>query len=128
MRRKVLLVEHESSMRNLIYVLLGALKCDSDVAFSGQQALAKIQRGDFDVVLLDLRSPDILPPEILAGIREIRPNLMGRTLCITGEVSDPETLATIERSCLPCVRSGNLFQELWERLRLLFRPAESTSG
>jgi CheY-like chemotaxis protein len=46
-QRKVLIVEEESSVRNLIYTLLGRLGCNGDVAYSGQQALAMIYRQPF---------------------------------------------------------------------------------
>ena len=120
MRRKVLVIEEESSIRNMIYMLLDALKCEGEVAYSGQQALAMIRRESFDAVLLDLRCSDFTPDQVVSKIHEIRPNLMGRILFITGEVSDAKTMEFIERSCVPCVRQGRLMNELWDRLRLLF--------
>ena len=125
MARKVLVVEDEPSIRNVLYVLLAALKCEGDVAYSGQQALAMIGRGSFDAVLLDLRCADPSAAEVLSKINEIRPNLVGRILFITGEVSDPGTLTMIERNCAPHVTQGRLIEDLWDRLRSIFGQAHS---
>ena len=127
-RRKVLVIEDESSIRNVIYVLLGALKCDGEGAYYGQQALAMVQRESFDAVLLDLRSSELSPREVVSGIRELRPSLMGRILFITSEVTDPEIIEMIGRNKLTCVQRGDLLHNLWERLRLVFNRTESASG
>ena len=119
-QRKVLIVEEESSIRNLIYTLLGRLGCEGDVAYSGQQALAMISRQPFDAVLLDLRCSDLTPERVVSGILEIRPSLMGRVLVITGEVTDRDTLSLIERRCLLSVPRHHLVYELWNKLRALW--------
>jgi CheY-like chemotaxis protein len=67
-QRKVLIVEEESSVRNLIYTLLGGLGYEGEVAYSGQQALAMIARQPFDAVLLDLRCSDLTPERAVSGI------------------------------------------------------------
>ncbi len=125
MRRKILVVEDESSIRNLIYTLLGALRCEGDVAYSGQQALSIVARESFDAVLLDLRSFDLPAEQVVQEICQIRPSLVGRILFITGEVSDRRILDLIEQNCIKCVRRGHLMSDLWDRLRVLLGPAES---
>ncbi|MGH9327362.1 MAG: response regulator [Terriglobia bacterium] len=120
MSRKVLVVEDEPSIRNLIYVLLRALKCEGEVAYNDQQALAMVSRGAFDAVLLDLRCSDASPEEVVSRIHAMRPNLVGRILCITSEVSDATTMNMIESNCLPYVRRGQLMNDLWDRLRVVF--------
>jgi DNA-binding response OmpR family regulator len=124
-RRKILVIEDESSIRNVICALLGTLKCDGDVAYSGQQALAMLSRQSFDAVLLDLRASDPPPNQIVQQICQLQPSLMGRILFITGEVSDRQTLELIEQNALTCIRRGSLMRELWDRLRVLLGPAPS---
>jgi len=130
-RRKILIVEDEPAIRNVIYALLAALGCDGDVAYGGQMALSMIQKESFDAVLLDLRCSQLPAEEMVAQIKELRPNLVGRVLVITGEVTDPRTLEVIERHCLPHVSEDRVLDELWGRLRSLLglsgSPAGSTS-
>jgi DNA-binding NtrC family response regulator len=126
MPRKVLVIEDEPSIRNILYVLLSALKCEGDVAYSGQQALAMISRECFDAVLLDIRCSGPPADEILSRIIEIRPNLMGRVLVITGEVSDTKVLEMLARNSVPSIPQARLVQDLWGRLRTLFGQLQSS--
>ena len=86
--RHVLIVEGEPSIRNVFYVLLAGLGCEGDIAHTGHQALAMIKKESFDAVLLDLRCSEMPAGEMVSAIRELRPNLVGRVLVITGEVSE----------------------------------------
>lgn len=115
--RKVLIIEDEPSIRNVLYVLLAGLGCEGYVAHSGEQALSMVSRESFDAVLLDLRCPDVQAERVVSQIKEVHPNLVGRVLVITGEVTDPQTLELLARHCLPHVSRSRLMQELWHRLR-----------
>ncbi len=115
--RKVLIIEDEPSIRNVLYVLLAGLGCEGHVAHSGEQAVSMISRESFDAILLDVRCPDVQPERVVSQIKEVRPNLVGRVLVITGEVTDPQTLELLARHCLPHVSRSRLMQELWHRLR-----------
>jgi len=123
--RKVLIIEDEPSIRNALYVLLAALGCEGDVAYNGQQALSMIGRESFDAVLLDLRCTNLSAEKVVSEIKELRPNLVGRVLVITGEVADVSTMEFIERHCLPHVAGTKLMQELWGRLRGMFGTSTS---
>jgi DNA-binding NtrC family response regulator len=118
-RRKVLIVEDEPSIRNVLFVLLAGLGCEGDVAYSGRQALAMLSAEKFDAVLLDLRCRQLPAEQVVSAIQEIRPSLVGRVLVITGEVTDPKTLELLERHCLPHIPEGNVKDWLWDRLKPL---------
>lgn len=116
-QRKVLIIEDEPSIRNALFVLLAGLGCEGDVAYTGQQALAMISRERFDAVLLDLRCSNIPAEEVVLQIKELRPNLVGRVLVITSEVTDPQTLEMVSRNLLPSISRNRLMPELWGQLR-----------
>jgi DNA-binding NtrC family response regulator len=115
--RKVLIIEDDSSMRNVLYVLLAGMGCEGEIAYDGRQALAMINRHEYDAILLDLRCYNVSPEKVMAGIKEIRPNLLGRVLVITGEVSDAKTLGVFEKISIPHIATNHLIAELWPRLR-----------
>jgi DNA-binding NtrC family response regulator len=127
----VLVVEGEPSIRNVLYVLLAGLGCEGGIARDGRQALAMIEKESFDAVLLDLRCSGIPAGEMVSAIGELRPNLVGRVLVITGEVSDPQTMEMIRKNCWPHIAPQRVMQELWGRLRSLLgfsqSPADSAS-
>ena len=111
-RRKILIIEDEPSIRSVLYVLLAGLGYDSDAAPDAYQALSMIGRGEFDTVLLDLRSSQLPPDQMVCAIKELRPSLVGRVLVITGEVSHPKTLEMIERYALPNVPRSRIASDL----------------
>lgn len=129
-RRKILVIESDASIRNTLYVLLAGLDCESAIAYNSQQALRMISRDSFDAVLLDLRSSLVPADEMMAQIKQLSPNLVGRVLVITGEVADPKTMELIEEQCLTPIAGNRLMSDLWARLRLLLGlapPAENRS-
>lgn len=125
--RKVLLIEGEPAASDLLRVLMNKLGCRGEVAANGQQALAMVGCKDFDAVLLDLRSSNLPAEDVISGIHEIRPNLIGRVLVITGEVDDRETLELVERYFLLQIPRSRLINELVGRLRALLHIAPSPS-
>ena len=123
--RHVLIVEGEPSIRNVFYVLLAGLGCEGHIAHTGHQALAMIKKESFDAVLLDLRYSEMPAEEMVSAIRELRPNLVGRVLVITGEVSDPVAMEMIKNNCWPHIPRQRVMQELWGRLCALLGLSES---
>ena len=128
-RRKVLIIEDEPSIRNVLFVLLAGFGCDGDVAHDGRQALAMIQKESFEAVLLDLRSSHLPPEEMVSSIVELRPSLVGRVLVIVGEVADPKTVEMLTRCALPHITRSHVSSDLWARLRALpgFAPPTADS-
>jgi CheY-like chemotaxis protein len=111
-RRKVLIIEDEPAIRNVLYVLLAGLGYDGDAVPDSYHALSMIRKGEFDAVLLDLRSSQLPPDQMVCAITELRPSLVGRVLVITGEVSHPKTLEMLERHALPHVPRSRITSEL----------------
>lgn len=125
--RKVLLIEGEPVARELLRVVVKNLGCQGQVAADGRQALSMVSSEDYDAVLLDLRSSSLPPEEVVSGIHDIKPSLVGRVLVITGEVDDHETLDLIERYFLLRIRQSRVLLDLVGRLRALLRIAPSPS-
>lgn len=121
--RKVLLIESEPVAREILRVLVNNLGCYGEVVADGEEALATIRQKDFDAVLLDLRSSSLPPEEVVTGIHDIRPSLIGRVLVITGEVDDRATLDLIERYFLLQIRRSHVAFDVVDRLRALLRIA-----
>ena len=125
--RKVLLIEDEPVAREILRVLVNNLGCEGEVASDGREALAMVRRKGFDAVLLDLRSSALPPEDVVSGIHDMRPSLMGRVLVITGEVDDLQTFELVERYFLLQIRRSRLFNDLVGRLRALLRIAPTAS-
>lgn len=118
--RKVLIIENEPDVRNVLFVLLAGVGCEGEVAHDIRNALTRISEESFDAVLLDLHCSEGSPEQVVSQIKEIRPSLVGRVLVITGDVTSPDVLDTIERQCLPQVRRRHLIKDMLTALRSLF--------
>jgi DNA-binding NtrC family response regulator len=130
-RRKILILEDEPSIRNVLFVLLAGLGCDGDVATNAEQALLTIRKHRYDAFLFDLRSTSIAPDEMVDKVTDIRPNLDGRILVITGDDSAPDAVERLDRAGVPHVTAGRVYEDLWSKLNMLrgfvLSPVDSAS-
>ena len=69
-RRRLLIVEDNELERQSIVELLSHDNVDIATAGSGAEALAALEAGEFDCVILDLRLPDISGFELMENIRQ----------------------------------------------------------
>jgi len=126
LRRKILIIENGPSISNILYVLLDGLNYIGEVAQNGRQALAMIRRDSFDAILMDLRCSAPSAEQLVSRITEIRPNLLGRVLVITGEVEDPKIMELIERKCLPHVPQKRIMEDIHRSLRAVLELSPRT--
>lgn len=79
--RPVLIVDDEKNIRMTLSIALESMKLEVDAAMNGEEALEKISKGDFGLVLLDLKMPGMDGMEVLHKLAEIRPDI--RVIIIT---------------------------------------------
>ena len=92
-RYKVLVVDDEPTLRlGFSYALA---EHEIDTAAGGQEALEKIDAGGYDVVILDLRMPDVDGLQVIETLREAG-NLTPIVLC-SAAVSPDAALRAIRR-------------------------------
>ena len=79
---KVLVVDDEEPVRDLLNDLLKREDCKVTVCASGEEGLELIKKDVFDVVLLDIKLPGISGLEVLKNIRDTNKGLP--VIMITG--------------------------------------------
>lgn len=82
---RVLLVDDDDDFRNLLAERLRMRHLEISAARSGPEAIAAIERQGFDVVVLDLRMPEMDGIEVLRRIKEIQPRV--EVVLLTGYAS-----------------------------------------
>jgi two-component system, OmpR family, response regulator len=87
----------------------------SEGALSGGAALAKIAAGDFAVVLLDMRLPDMDGGRVLQEIKKIRPE--SRVIILTGHASASEGEEGIRNGAFDYLLKPVEFETLLEKLQ-----------
>ena len=89
--RRVLLVDDETPLRLIAREVLEAEGSLVEEAASGQAALAVLRDRDFDLVVSDVRMPDLSGFDVYRLACAERPPLSGRFLFVTGDVASGET-------------------------------------
>jgi putative nucleotidyltransferase with HDIG domain len=70
---RVLVVDDELAACKLLSIILGPPDYDCSMASNGEEALATLQRDQFDAVISDLQMPGITGMELLAEVRRRHP-------------------------------------------------------
>ena len=87
-RKRVLVVDDEPPMREILGNLLGAFGYDWETASDAAEALTKLEHTEFDLVLADLNMPGMNGAELAREVK--RRNERMRVVIITG--SNPQNL------------------------------------
>lgn len=95
MRKKasILIVDDDESTRKTLALLLGKKGYEIETAAIGREAIDKAQGRFFNVVLLDIKLPDMEGTELLALLKEIRPDL--EVIIVTGYASLENTIQAL---------------------------------
>jgi CheY-like chemotaxis protein len=89
----ILLVDDEPAIANALAQLL---RCDGhtvDTAANGRLALTKLQERAYDLILSDLRMPELDGPGLYRALKTCYPHLRQRFIFLTGDTLNPDTYA-----------------------------------
>ena len=74
-RSRVLIVDDDENMRAALAEALSRLNISTDTATDGEDGFRKVEAGDFDLVISDIKMPQMDGMELLSKIKEISPEL-----------------------------------------------------
>ena len=80
--RRVLVVDDDSQVRQVLSRLLQSLGIDADTAPGGAQAMIKLDHGSYDALLLDLDMPGVTGLDVLLHVQRAAPTMP--VLVVTG--------------------------------------------
>ena len=86
---KILLVDDNAVVRDMLVDLVGSLGYVADAASGGAEALALFDRNRYDIVLTDLLMPGMSGWEVLAAVRQRAPRMPVIIITGTPAVGDP---------------------------------------
>lgn len=73
MKNTILLIEDEEKTGGLLKQALETEDIEVTWAVDGKSALSQMEKGRYDLIILDLKLPEISGDEVLRGIRDIDP-------------------------------------------------------
>jgi DNA-binding NtrC family response regulator len=102
---RVLVVDDEEPVLQMIARSLeSALGCHVERARNGIEAQGALTRAEFALVLSDVRMPSMNGVELLGWLTEHRPNLLRKTIFMTGDGSNSALNVDIERARRPLIQ------------------------
>jgi CheY-like chemotaxis protein len=99
--RRVLVVDDEAPLSALIAEILSAEGYTVDTAINGLAALAHIERNDYDLILSDLRMPELDGPGLYRELARRRPEMISRIAFVTGSAQSSGMEQFLEKTGAP---------------------------
>lgn len=120
---RALVVDDEDSNAALLRRALDHAGYDVDSTTLSRRALAMIERSVYDVVISDVKMPELNGQELFTRACQLRPEMSRRFVFITGDIDGEDTLAFLECSnCTYFMKPFNL-ERLTSAVNLLVKEA-----
>jgi DNA-binding response OmpR family regulator len=119
MSRKILVIEDNKDLAQLLELHLSDLSYEVELAFDGDDGLAKFKSKDYDLIILDLMLPGLDGLEICRRIRTkpaYTPILM-----LTSKASELDRVLGLEMGADDYVTKPFSIRELMARVKAIFR-------
>jgi DNA-binding response OmpR family regulator len=100
-RGKILSVEDEPSIRQVCHRTLTSQGYQVDFAVNGVVAESMLMKGDYDLILVDVRTPVMDGKQLYRYIKKRYPELADRVIFTTGDVASDDTQSFLEWAARP---------------------------
>lgn len=97
-RPRALVVDDEDSNAALVRRVLAASGYEVESTTLSRRALVMLERSSYDVVIADVKMPELGGEELYDRVCAIRPGMARRFIFITGDIDGPATRAFLERT------------------------------
>jgi len=100
----ILVVEDEPAILELQLAILGSTGATTVGVPTGSEAVALLERRDFDLIVSDVKLPGgVSGEDLFRWIEKHRPTLLRRVLFVTGDSASESTRAFLEKSGARCL-------------------------
>jgi CheY-like chemotaxis protein len=90
-RGKVLIVDDEPAIRNILARILSNKGLEAQTVSSGKAALAMLNGKDYDLLVADLKMSGLSGIDLYRALKKKCPDMADRTVFITGDTMTEET-------------------------------------
>jgi CheY-like chemotaxis protein len=97
-RKKALVVDDEESNAALVRRVLTSAGYDVESTTLSRRALAMIERNAYDAVIADVKMPELSGQELYGRVCQIRPEMAGRFIFVTGDIDGEDTRQFLDQS------------------------------
>ncbi|MFQ5877607.1 MAG: GAF domain-containing protein [Acidobacteriota bacterium] len=96
--RSILVVDDEVTIQDLLVEILTQEGHRVDTAGSGRAALAKIEKGRYDLIISDMKMPGMNGDQFYERLRAVRPDLASRIIFTSGDTQSFEANDFLRRT------------------------------
>jgi DNA-binding response OmpR family regulator len=100
-RRRILSVEDEPSIRQVCRRTLASQGYQVDFAQNGVAAESMLMKADYDLLLVDIKTPVMDGKQLYRYIKRRYPQLASRVIFTTGDVINSDTQSFLEKTGRP---------------------------
>ena len=109
--KTVLVVDDEEPVLDLLRLYLQRLGHQPEVAHSGEEALLKIDRQEYDLIICDVRMPGVDGHQVYQYVKNKYPELLSRLIFVTGDTLHETTHKFLEECGCPVLIKPFLLAE-----------------
>ena len=100
-RKRVLLIDDDESILAVLGKVLRSMDLELDVASTGREAAQMLGRNDYDLVLSDIRMPELDGKQLFEFLDRSFPEYRQRVIFLTGDTGSPETMEFLQQANCP---------------------------
>jgi CheY-like chemotaxis protein len=110
--KRILIVDDEAPLAGLMADILSADGHTVEIAVNGLAALAHVERSAYDLILSDLRMPELDGPGLYRELERRRPELARRIAFVTGSAQSAGMEQFLARTGAPILYKPFRIQDL----------------
>lgn len=120
--KKVLIVEDDRNIADLLFLHLEDLQCEVDIAYDGKTGLEKATRYDFELIILDIMLPGMDGYEVCKRIREGQDTTP--IMMLTAKSEEIDKIQGLENGADDYLTKPFSVREFIARVKAIFRRQE----
>ncbi|MBI2288548.1 MAG: response regulator [Chloroflexi bacterium] len=122
--KKILVVEDEAAISQVCQRVLTSEGIEVDIAVNGKVAQAMIEKKQYDLCLVDIRTPVMDGKELYHWLQDKHPQLAGRVIFTTGDTMGGDTQSFREQTARPCLPKPFTPDEIRTVIREVLKEVE----
>ena len=122
--KRILVVEDESAISQVCQKVLTSEGFEVDIAINGEVALDMIEEKQYDLCLIDIRTPVMNGKELYLWLEEKHPKLASRVIFTTGDVTSGDIQSFLEQVTRPFLPKPFTPDELKTKIREALKAVE----
>lgn len=120
----VIAVDDNEQFLGLVSSILTNEVYEVDTAINGYEALNKIEKKKYDLLITGIRMPGMNGFELYENVKKIDPFLINKTIIISGSIHSSDTKEFLSKHSLPYLPKPFKPPELVDRVKLLLREGK----